>query len=41
MGHGKLGKSGVAYHHEVDGVKGTGVINWGVANPYCYGNWTR
>ena len=30
-----------ANHHVANGVKSAGVINWGVANPYCHEDWTR
>ena len=41
LGHGKLGKNGVANLHVANGVRGAKVINWIVANPYHHGNWTR
>ena len=34
-------KNGVASQHVANGVKGTRVINWSAANPYCHGNWMR
>ena len=34
-------KNGVASQHVASGVKGTRVIIWSVANPYCHGNWMR
>ena len=34
-------KNGVANLHVMNGVRGTRVINWSVANPYYHGNWMR
>ena len=34
-------KSRVANHHVVNGVKSTGLINWGVAIPYHHEAWMR